>query len=98
MGGALTVTGIAMSKCLSILLLPIALAGCTVGHVTLPMTLGPSDTPKASCLTYADAARVRRLQGARQSFHSPREEIDLGNGPTHLDPLPVVLALAQSVL
>lgn len=44
-----------MSKGLLILLLPIALAGCAVGHLTLPMTLGPSETPKASCLTYADA-------------------------------------------
>jgi hypothetical protein len=52
-----------MSKGLPILLLPIALAGCTVGHVTLPMTLGPSDTPKASCLTYADAPAFGDCQG-----------------------------------
>ena len=42
-------------KWLLILLMPLALAGCSVGHLALPMTLGPSDTPKASCLTYADA-------------------------------------------
>jgi hypothetical protein len=63
LGGALTVTGIAMSKCLPILLLPIALAGCTVGHVTLPMTLGPRDTPKASCLTYADTPAFGDCEG-----------------------------------
>ena len=53
----------AMSKCLPILLFPIALAGCTVGHLTLPMTLGPSDTPKASCLTYADAPAFGDCKG-----------------------------------
>ena len=37
-----------------LILLPIALAGCAVGHVKLPMTLGPSDTPKVSCLTYTN--------------------------------------------
>jgi hypothetical protein len=52
-----------MSKGLLILLLPIALAGCAVGHVTLPMTLGPSDTPKASCLTYADAPAFGDCKG-----------------------------------
>ena len=44
-----------MSKGFLVLLLPLALAGCEVGHVTLPMTLGSDHTPKASCLTYADA-------------------------------------------
>lgn len=51
-----------MSKVLLILLLPIALAGCAVGHLT-PMTLGPSDTPKTSCLTYADAPAFGDCQG-----------------------------------
>ena len=48
--------GIALSKIFLVLLLPLALAGCAVGHITLPMTLGPGDTPKASCLTYADGS------------------------------------------
>jgi hypothetical protein len=52
-----------MSKRLLILLLPVALAGCAVGHLTLPMTLGPSDTPKASCLTYADAPAFGDCKG-----------------------------------
>ena len=50
-----TVTGIPMLKGLLIVLLPMALAGCAVGHLKLPMTLGSSDTAKASCPTYADA-------------------------------------------
>jgi hypothetical protein len=52
-----------MSKALILLLLPVALAGCSVGRVTLPMTLGPSDVPKASCLTYADAPAFGDCQG-----------------------------------
>ena len=52
-----------MSKRLLIVLLPIALAGCAVGHVKLPMTVGPSDTPKASCLTYADAPAFGDCKG-----------------------------------
>jgi hypothetical protein len=47
-----------MLKSLAILILPIALAGCSVGHLSLPMgpmTLGPSDDgPRPSCLTYGD--------------------------------------------
>ena len=42
-------------KWLLFALLPVALAGCTVGHINLPMTLGPSDTAKATCLTYDGA-------------------------------------------
>jgi hypothetical protein len=52
-----------MSKALIILLLPVALAGCSVGRATLPMTLGPSDLPKVSCLTYADAPAFGDCQG-----------------------------------
>ena len=45
-----------MSKWLVILFMPLALAGCVTEQApTLPMTLGPSDTAKAACLTYADA-------------------------------------------
>jgi hypothetical protein len=58
------VTGIPMSKGLLILLLPIALASCAVGHVKLPMTVGPSDTRKASCLTYADAPAFGDCKGS----------------------------------
>jgi hypothetical protein len=47
-----------MSKMLATLILPVALAGCAMGHLSLPMgpmTLGPSDDgPKPSCLTYGD--------------------------------------------
>jgi hypothetical protein len=47
-----------MFKRLTILILPVALAGCAVGHISLPMspmTLGPADEgPKPSCLTYDD--------------------------------------------
>jgi hypothetical protein len=43
-----------MLKLFVILLLPIALAACEVGHVKVPMTLGPSDTAQAACLTYGD--------------------------------------------
>jgi hypothetical protein len=56
-----------MSKRLLILLLPIALTGCAVGHLSLPMTpmtLGPSDDAKSSCLTYADAPAFGDCQGA----------------------------------
>ena len=36
---------------LVMLLMPIALAGCEVGHLNLsPMTLGPSDAASHSCL------------------------------------------------
>ena len=61
-----------MSKGLLILLLPIALAGCAVGHLKLPMTLGPSDTPKASCLTYADAPAFGDCKG-RSEVSIPQE-------------------------
>jgi hypothetical protein len=47
-----------MLKMVAILMLPVALAGCAVGHLSLPMgpmTLGPSDDgPKPSCLTYGN--------------------------------------------
>jgi hypothetical protein len=53
-----------MAKRLLILVLPIALAGCAVGHVTLPMTLGPSDTPKSTCLTYDGGPAFGDCKGA----------------------------------
>jgi hypothetical protein len=55
-----------MLKRLMILLLPVALAGCAVGHLSLPMspmTLGPSDTPP-SCLTYSDTPAYGDCKGA----------------------------------
>jgi hypothetical protein len=52
----MAIRGNAMPRYLPILLLPLAFAGCSVGTVKLPMTLGPSEiAPKASCLTYGDA-------------------------------------------
>jgi hypothetical protein len=57
-------TGIAMSKALLMLVLPVALAGCAMGHLNLqPMTLGPSDTPKSSCLTYDDSPAFGDCKG-----------------------------------
>jgi hypothetical protein len=62
-----------MLKRLIILMLPFALAGCAVGHFSLPMTLGPSsgpmslgpsDTPKPACLTYADTPAYGDCKGA----------------------------------
>ena len=50
-------------KWLLILLLPLALAGCAVGHLTLPMTLGPSDTAKLPCLTYGDTPAYGDCKG-----------------------------------
>lgn len=52
-----------MSKAFLFLLLPLALAGCAVGHLNMPMTLGPSDTAKAPCLTYADAPAFGDCKG-----------------------------------
>ncbi|HMK40061.1 MAG TPA: hypothetical protein VK451_00735 [Methyloceanibacter sp.] len=62
-----------MQKRLIILALPFALAGCAVGHLSLPMTLGPSngpmslgpsDTAKSACLTYADTPAYGDCKGA----------------------------------
>jgi hypothetical protein len=44
-----------MAKWLMIVVLPLGLAGCvTEQNSALPMALGPSDTDKATCLTYGD--------------------------------------------
>jgi hypothetical protein len=44
-----------MAKWLLILVLPLGLAGCvTEPSAMVPMTLGPSDTDQATCLTYGD--------------------------------------------
>ena len=45
-----------MLKWLTILLLPLALAGCVTEHAPqLPMTLAPADDAQSSCLRYGDA-------------------------------------------
>jgi hypothetical protein len=52
-----------MPKQFLVLLLPVAFTGCSVGHVKLPMTLGPSSAP-TSCVTsggsssYGDCKRA----------------------------------------
>jgi hypothetical protein len=53
-------------KWLLILLLPVALAGCvTEQNSVLPMSLGPSGTAQAPCLTYGDTiAYGCKAQGA----------------------------------
>jgi hypothetical protein len=38
-----------MLKLIGLLLLPIALAACEVGHFKVPMTLAPSGSAPASC-------------------------------------------------
>lgn len=44
-----------MAKWLLIMVLPLGLAGCVTEQGSmLPMTLGPSDTAQADCLTYGD--------------------------------------------
>jgi hypothetical protein len=54
-----------MTKRLLILLIPLALAGCVTEQApTLPMTLGPSDSAKAACLTYGDAPTFGDCKGA----------------------------------
>jgi hypothetical protein len=54
-----------MTKWLAILLLPLALAGCVTesGRSALPMSLGPSDDAKPSCLRYGDAPTFGDCQG-----------------------------------
>lgn len=45
-------------KWLAFVLLPVALAGCSLGTVKLPMApmaLGPGDTANTTCLTYDGA-------------------------------------------
>lgn len=42
-------------KRLLIVMVPLALAGCVTEQApTLPMTLGPAEAAKATCLTYGD--------------------------------------------
>jgi len=53
-----------MAKRLLILLLPLAFIGCSVGRVKLPMTLGPSNSAPASCLTYNGAPSYGDCNGA----------------------------------
>ena len=53
-----------MAKRLLVLLLPVALTSCSIGHVNLPMTLGPSDPATASCLTYSVTPSYGDCKGA----------------------------------
>jgi hypothetical protein len=46
-----------------LVLLSLTLTACEVGHVRMPMTLGPSDTPP-SCLTYSDTPAYGDCKGA----------------------------------
>jgi hypothetical protein len=57
-----------MSRRLLILLpLTVSLTGCSVGHVNLPMSLGPSDPVPASCLTYSGTPSDGDCKGAAPS-------------------------------
>jgi hypothetical protein len=56
-----------MLKWVMIALLPVAFAGCSMGHVKLPMTLGPSDNPQATCLTYDGAPAYGNCQGGPEA-------------------------------
>ena len=52
-----------MSNTLPILVLAsLALAGCEVGRLKMPMTLGPSDSPQP-CLTYTDTPAYGDCKG-----------------------------------
>jgi hypothetical protein len=53
-----------MAKRLLILLLPVVFTGCSVGHVNLPMSLGPSDTTPPPCLTYNGTPSYGDCKGA----------------------------------
>ena len=62
-----------MSKWFLILLMPLTLAGCVTEQApTLPMTLGPSDTAKATCLTYGDAPTFGDCKGEGTTSISPK--------------------------
>jgi hypothetical protein len=52
-----------MAKRLLILLLLGPFTGCSVGHVNLPMSLGPSNPPP-SCLTYSGTPSYGDCKGA----------------------------------
>jgi hypothetical protein len=53
-----------MAKRLLILLLPVAFTGCSVGHVNLPMSLGPNNPAPPSCLTYSGTLSYGDCKGA----------------------------------
>ena len=58
---------------LIMLLMPLALAGCAVGTLKLPMALGPSDTAPASCHrpgdtpTYGDCNSPTALSSTQET-------------------------------
>jgi hypothetical protein len=51
-----------MMKRLLILLFPVVFAGCSAGHLK-PMTLGPSGSAPASCLTYSNTPSYGDCKG-----------------------------------
>jgi len=60
-----------MAKRLLILLLPVAFAGCSLGPINMPMTLGPSDgPPQASCLTLGNTPAYGDCKG-RETLSVP---------------------------
>ncbi len=53
-------------RCLLIALAPLALAGCvTEQGPALPMSLAPSETAQAACLTYGDTPTFGECSGQR---------------------------------
>jgi hypothetical protein len=51
-------------RLLILLLLTVSLTSCSVGHVNLPMSLGPSDTAPPSCLTHNGTPSYGDCKGA----------------------------------
>jgi hypothetical protein len=45
-----------MAKQFLMLLLTLMFTGCSVGHVKLPMTLGPNTPARPACVTYSGSA------------------------------------------
>jgi hypothetical protein len=52
-----------MAKQLLVLLLTLTFTGCSVGHVKLPMTLGPNNPAPPSCVTYSDSSSYGECTG-----------------------------------
>jgi hypothetical protein len=51
-------------RLLILLLLTVSLTSCSVGHVNLPMSLGPSNPTPPSCLTYSGTPSYGDCKGA----------------------------------
>ena len=52
-----------MAKQLLMLLLSLTFTGCSVGHVKLPMTLGPNNPARPSCDTYGGSSSSGECKG-----------------------------------